>query len=180
MPKSPSRLRKQAEQVYLLTDQLKVQLQALETSRVPVAVTFQPSTLGTDADIDALVFVVMMEAARSAQDDLKAIMEQVKAANAAKKELNRLFKRKEETHQVLRGALDFESVFFLMATLYAKHLDEEAGELLDSLDATSEMGEMESLRLQMAMDRLSKFMSTVSNLLKKVADTSSQITQNLK
>ena len=34
------------------------------------------------------------------------------------------------------------------------------------LDSLSEMGEMESLRLQMAMDRLSKLMSTLSNLLK--------------
>lgn len=44
----------------------------------------------------------------------------------------------------------------------------------------SEMGEMESLRLQMAMDRLSKMMSTLSNLLKKTSDTANAITQNLK
>ena len=48
------------------------------------------------------------------------------------------------------------------------------------LDSMSEMGEMESLRLQMAMDRLSKMMSTLSNLLKKISDTSSEITQNIK
>lgn len=48
------------------------------------------------------------------------------------------------------------------------------------IDAMSEMGEMESLRLQMAMDRLSKMMSTLSNLLKKTSDTASSITQNLK
>ena len=35
------------------------------------------------------------------------------------------------------------------------------------LDSLSEMGEMESLRLQMAMDRLSRLMSTLSNLMKK-------------
>lgn len=48
------------------------------------------------------------------------------------------------------------------------------------LDSMSEMGEMESLRLQMAMDRMSKMMSTLSNILKKISDTSNQITQNLK
>ena len=48
------------------------------------------------------------------------------------------------------------------------------------LDSMSEMGEMESLRLQMAMDRLSKFMNTLSNLLKKSSDTASGIVQNLK
>ncbi len=50
----------------------------------------------------------------------------------------------------------------------------------DALDSLSELGEMESLRLQMAMDRLSKMMSTLSNILKKTADTAATITQNLK
>ena len=50
----------------------------------------------------------------------------------------------------------------------------------NDLDSMSEMGEMESLRLQMAMDRLSKTMSTLSNLLKKISDTASQLTANLK
>ena len=51
----------------------------------------------------ALAFIVMMESARSAQEDLKAIMQHVKAVNAAKKELG-------------------------LCELYTKHLDEEAGE----------------------------------------------------
>ena len=42
------------------------------------------------------------------------------------------------------------------------------------------MGEMESLRLQMAMDRMSKMMSTLSNLLKKINKTGSEIISNLK
>lgn len=49
-----------------------------------------------------------------------------------------------------------------------------------SLDSMSEMGEMESLRMQMAMDRLSKMMSTLSNLLHKAGDTQSAIVQNMK
>lgn len=49
-----------------------------------------------------------------------------------------------------------------------------------NIDSMSEMGEMESLRLQMAMDRMSKMMSTLSNLLKKISDTANSITQNLK
>ena len=48
------------------------------------------------------------------------------------------------------------------------------------MDNMSEMGEMESLRLQMAMDRLSKAMSALSNLMKKINDTASGITQNIK
>jgi hypothetical protein len=59
-------------------------------------------------------------------------------------------------------------------------LDASIGEMKSDIDSMSEMGEMESLRLQMAMDRMSKMMSTLSNLLKKVSDTADGITQNLK
>ena len=38
-------------------------------------------------------------------------------------------------------------------------------QMKSDFDSMSEMGEMESLRLQMAMDRLSKMMSTLSNVL---------------
>ena len=53
-------------------------------------------------------------------------------------------------------------------------------DLKDNLDSMSEMGEMESMRLQMAMDRMSKFMQALSNILKKTSDTDSNIIQNLK
>jgi hypothetical protein len=41
----------------------------------------------------------------------------------------------------------------------------------DQLDLLVEMSELESLRLQMAMDRLSKMVATISNLLKKMSAT---------
>ncbi len=44
----------------------------------------------------------------------------------------------------------------------------------------SEMSEMESVRLQMAMDRFSKVMSALSNILKKISDTQSAIITNVK
>lgn len=60
----------------------------------------------------------------------------------------------------------------------------EINRLVDNMkndvDSMSEMSETESLRLQMAMDRLSKMMSTLSNLLKKISDTQQNITQNMK
>ena len=72
-----------------------------------------------------------------------------------------------------------------MATeLTAEHLLNQM-ESIDShlksiRDDLSELGEMESLRLQMAMDRMSKMMSTLSNLLKKTSETAQSITKNLK
>jgi len=59
-------------------------------------------------------------------------------------------------------------------------IDRAVADTKAELDSISEMGEMDSLRLQMAMDRMSKMMTTLSNLMKKASDTSSGITQNLK
>ena len=53
-------------------------------------------------------------------------------------------------------------------------------ELKNELDSMSEMSEMESLRLQMAVDRFSKVMSALSNILKKISDTQSAIITNVK
>ena len=61
-----------------------------------------------------------------------------------------------------------------------KEIDALADKMKNDLDGLSEMGETESLRLQMAMDRLSKMMETLSNLLKKISDTQQTITQNMK
>lgn len=59
-------------------------------------------------------------------------------------------------------------------------LNDKINHVTADLDSISDMGDMESLRLQMAMDRLSKLMSTLSNLLRTVSDTASQITANIK
>ena len=43
------------------------------------------ATVGAGDDIEALVILVMMEAAEDAAEDLKALMEQMRSANAAKR-----------------------------------------------------------------------------------------------
>jgi hypothetical protein len=62
----------------------------------------------------------------------------------------------------------------------ARVLEAVLAELTTRLDSMSEMGEMESLRLQMAMDRRSKMMSTLSNILKKSSETAGSIVANIK
>jgi hypothetical protein len=61
---------------------------------------------------------------------------------------------------------------------------EEIRAILDDLkgrlDGMNEMAEMASLRLQMMMDRRAKFISTLSNIMKKISDTQDTLTQNLK
>jgi hypothetical protein len=162
---------RRARKVYALTDQLQAELRVLDESPAPVdlRVVSQPAT-----DIGALAFLVLMQAAESAQEDVRAVMEQVKAITAAKKGF------RDKARPVLPDEVDAEAVFHLVATLYAKQLQAELGGLLDKANAAGELSELDQLRLQMAMDRLAKMMSTLSNILKKMSDTASQITQNLK
>jgi len=174
MTDRPSPLRGQAERVYTLTDRFQVELRVFEESRVPVHQFVQPalSTGGTGGDIEALAFLVLMEASKSAQDDLKSIMDGVKAINDAKSKLP----GSRDPH----GSLDVDAILQLMLTVYGVNLEAEFDAIRKDLDSMSELSETESLRLQMAMDRMSKMMSTLSNLMKKMSDTSSAIVQNLK
>ena len=49
-----------------------------------------------------------------------------------------------------------------------------------NLDSNSDMGETESFRLQMYMDKKSKYLETLSNIGQKASQTSSAIIQNIK
>lgn len=172
-------------------------------------------TVPGDADVESQAFIVMMEAATSAQEDLRAIMDGVKAINEQKRAW------REVLHKVNRDVaanarrapedaeLDFsrgigsERAYHAVPVPYVdpdarggvrrvptdlhpgpltskEDLCAVVEDIKNKLDSLSELGEMESLRLQMAMDRRSKLMSTLSNLMKRWADTASAITQNLK
>ena len=126
----------------------------------------------SDADIEALTFIVMMNAAKDADDDLAEIMARTKAINQAK-QCVRDFKKRSELDHCLRAIQP-------TPPLSAAALDALIDSIKNKLDSLSEMGETESLRLQMAMDRLSKMMSTLSNILKKISDTDSGVVANMK
>ena len=56
---------------------------------------------------------------------------------------------------------------------------------MDELDTASggdlgDLNQMDSMKLQMLMDRWSKSAESLSNLMKKMSDTSSRIVANLK
>lgn len=174
-------------------------------------------TLGAmgDGDIMALAFIVMMEAAKSAREDLKAIMDGVKAINKAKVgwrdvvdmvnrdvaanagcrsegqalEFSRGVGTERGYHRVRLPVLDPDApggVRYERTDLHpgrivrVEDLQTILSDVKGKLDSLSELGEMESLRLQMAIDRLSKLMSTLSNLLKKASETDAGLTQNIK
>jgi hypothetical protein len=122
----------------------------------------------TGADIEALITIVMMQAAQDADADLRAQMAAMRAANKAKEAFR-------QGQVAVAAALAAEK-----AQLRKSDADEITERAKQGLDSLSELGETESLRLQMAMDRLSKLMDTLSNLLKKNSDAAQGIVKNMK
>ena len=53
-------------------------------------------------------------------------------------------------------------------------------ELKENQDGLNEISEDTSLRLQMTMDRRSKFISTLSQIMKKISTTQDILVQNIK
>jgi hypothetical protein len=124
-------------------------------------------------DVEALAFLVLMEASKSAQQDLKEVMDRVKRINDAKAALRgRAVQRRPGTSPA-RIAIQARS-------LSKPEFDRRLHSARNDPDSLSELGETESLRLQMAMDRMSKLMSTLSNILQKLSATNASITRNLK
>jgi hypothetical protein len=168
-------------------------------------------------DVEALAFVTLMDATKSAEEDLKSIMAGVKAITNSKQKLrdlvdlvNRDVVANAGCLRAHREAIKFadhglggeaayhhaelpvpdpdapNGVRFVSCDLHPGELtspDQLAAiqdELKNKLDSMSELGELESIRLQMALDRRSKFLETLSNVMKKLSDTDSSIVQNLK
>jgi hypothetical protein len=102
---------------------------------------FQGAGTLSNGDVEALAFMVMMQATKDAQSDLKNIMDGVQQTNQQK--------------QAQRSAQNQKN-------------------------SMSELGDEQSLRLQMEMDRLSKLMEALSNIEKKMAQTDDSIVKNLK
>lgn len=131
-------------------------------------------------DIEAIAFIVMMEATQDANKDLKAIMDD--ARNSTKQ----TEKFRVVLHQVnadLAGSAIAPGVKFQpigprpASTLTKKGV---TGVRTDKPDSTNDMSEMDSLQLQMMMDRRSKFVAALNNIMKKIDDTQDTIIQNLK
>ena len=198
---------------WIRTTAVQVNEKKMTETEVKQVTTTQWAVLGNmnGQDIEALCFLVLMQAAKSAQEDLKSIMAHVKSINEQKSKLrDALSMLNDKNQRITRIRLDSVKLLsaqtqvlqrqnnpeknqFLRTTnrdslksvrttvpVSQSEIDDVKNKAKNDLDSMSEMGEMESLRLQMAMDRMSKMMSTLSNLLKKISDTAQSITQNLK
>lgn len=151
------------------------------------------------ADIEALVFLVLMEAAKSAQEDLKSIMDRVKAINTGKAHLRESLEalraaatapgkrapcvvadcgaaRRDLAHaQALLGG---KSVYAIPPSPNKAGALQAAEQMKKALDDLTKMGELDLLNLQKAMEKKSAIESMLSNTLKAHQQTDRGIIQN--
>lgn len=153
------------------------------------------------ADIEAIAFMVLLEAAKSAREDLKSIMEKVKEINAAKERLGKSRKALRAAasapgrtapcavadcgaaRHVLAHAqalLGGKSAYVIPPSPNKAGALKAAEQMKKTLDALSKMEEMDRLNLQKAMERKSALELLLSNMLKTYQQTASAIIQNLK
>lgn len=107
-----------------------------------------------EGDIEALVFLVMMQAAKSAQEELKAIMEQIKAINQVKSRQRETLQSLKETLKARDddkddaergtsggdpcGVLDTDLAVELLIRVAAKQSDDDVQALADEVLALRE------------------------------------------
>lgn len=117
-------------------------------------------------DIEAVCFLVLMQASKDAGEDLKTIMDGVENIN----------KQKDAQRK------NMQAISHPNNTLSKNENTIQSNPKLAPVkkDSLSNLSEMQQIRLQMAMDRRSKLISTISNIMKKISDTQNQILQNLK
>jgi hypothetical protein len=159
------------------------------------------------SDIEAVAFIVMMEATTEMDKDMQAIMAEVKAMTNAKQKLRDLMNQVDKDiassanappaapcktpgcQSLSRECTELSAMtgntrkplhFQLPAQPSYGSLRQLQNQLNSALSQASEWGDEESLRLQMAMDRRSKFIETLSNIMKKTSDTSQAVVSNLK
>jgi len=118
-------------------------------------------------DIMSLALRVMEQAIADNDADLRQMMDEMRKRREA---LDRLRKALAELTRIREASASGESDFFKSIS------DFLAGSLQSVGDATGLMQQ----RLQMLMDRRSKAMEMLSNILKKQSDTASCIIKNLK
>ncbi len=184
-------------------------------------------------DISEAAFIVLSMATKDMDDDIRMIMAEIKATNAAKQKLRDMIKElngwisremskhpgsedidneklgapgtkaraprpaaKTTTPPLRRMTLEtgtspvihFEYVKTPVIPplpsrdpgLTVSGLKSLRDDIQGNLDGMNEMSEMTSLRLQMTMDRRSKFIETLSNIMKKIGTTQETLAQNIK
>jgi hypothetical protein len=168
------------------------------------------NTRGSSAkasDINALVAIVMMQEAKDSETDLRQMMAQVQSINSAKQKMRELLSQTQlevssnsslpattpcqtalckslpsTLNEISSATSNMQKPVRISVPAKLTYADVRTlpTQLQSNLNSMNDMSETMQLQLQMAMDRQSKLIETLSNLLKKIDDTASNVIQNIK
>lgn len=149
----------------------------------PRVVAPKPAPLDLPSDdIMAAAHLVMMEASKSAREDLRAMMANVKAANAAKPGT-----RSGPPAAPCAGqtTADWRACLLAIETKLAKLPADPARAALirsirDKLDSMSDLNQKDQVQLQKMMDQKAQLEQMISDLMKRLDDTSNAMVANIK
>jgi hypothetical protein len=158
-----------------------------------------------DMDIDAIVFIVLTQAANDQQDDLQSMMQQMQAIANEKQRLRKLLDEmnqpaaqagkssatepcKTAICQTLPARLEPLSAAALPRPVRIRipgvvtygDLAGVQSQLKQSQDSLADMSQELQLKMQMAQQAYTQCMETISNLMKSVSDTENSIIANMK
>jgi len=159
-------------------------------------------------DVEALVALVMTQCAKDQEEDIKKMMEETKKRNEEKQKLREAQQAMEQNKNAMsRQMLDSfklltttkpnsvtkpqstrvqtaPSATKLNTPAVTKASDVEIKETQNALktkhDSIDELNKEQSFQMQKQMDRRSKMMETISNVMKKISQTQDSIIQNMK
>jgi hypothetical protein len=115
------------------------------------------------SDGEVLAFYVLAESAKHLDDEIARITTCIKVIRQVAKKF----------HEIIYDLSGCDTVTI-------RGLRSLLDDLKGKLDGMNEMSEMTSLRLQMTMDRRSKFISSLSQMMKKISTTQDILIQNIK
>lgn len=180
---------------------------SLSTAKPSTGLKSASAQISAGADVEAMAFIVLMQAANNSEQDLQNMMKEVQAKTAAKQQLRNLVDRlkrdaatasqataKQPCRTAICQSLPGELKQLSAVTAQSKHpvrlsvpenltygqLQPIVNQLDQDLNAMNDMSQQQQLELQMAMDRRSKLEQTLSNIMKKQQDTASNIVSNMK
>jgi hypothetical protein len=159
-------------------------------------------------DIEALVALVMMQCAKDQEQDMKNMMKEIKKRNEEKQNLREAQQAMEQNKNAMSSQM-LDSFKLLTTTkantviktqttrvqtvptatkvntpVVTKVSDVEIKEVQDAIkikhDSISELNEAQILQMQRQMDKRSKLEDSISNIMRKIAETQNSIIQNLK
>jgi hypothetical protein len=163
--------------------------------------------LPAGADIEAMAFVVLMQATNDMNQDLLQIMAEVKTETAAKQQLRDLENQlnrdaasasgnmaKQPCRTAACAALPGELKQLAAATAQTKcpirltvaanasygQIRQAVTQTSNEVDSLDDISQQQQMQMQMLMDRLSQSEEILSNLMKSEQDTAGNIVSNLK